>query len=308
MKCEFLGLIFIDHEPSARSFLDSATRSSFLRLRRLAVLVFWYDICWVDTHNVDFSCCSQTGEGLKVLTRVYGGSSRDAPLCPILGMARTRRLVTTSQMDSRNLLCTTCRSLNSWWCITGTNVFISMHGDWLLWNYKTQIVKQVEIVFCFDASWFKLGAFGIYVLLFNWRVELSCYGLVSGLTVPRLLMMSLPRRGSKSLNGLLSLTWLSPTGSPGCGARRMSKLRYEMKIRSSCYEHLPLNILGLKSLWYDSIRASVPLVLFFKSVYHCKPVAISYHHRFLDQSSSKVYKLNIWVTRANTLVDEFPSV
>ena len=61
----------------------------------------------------------QTGEGLRVLTPVLGGSSRDALWCLILVTAQTRRLATIFPMGLKNLLCIMFKSWSFSWCTTG---------------------------------------------------------------------------------------------------------------------------------------------------------------------------------------------
>lgn len=86
--------------------------------------LYYFELLWLFVVNrcVSIAClfwCRLTGEGLRVLIHVWGESSRDALWCPTLVMALTRRLATIFPMVLRNLLWTTSKSLNFWWCITG---------------------------------------------------------------------------------------------------------------------------------------------------------------------------------------------
>lgn len=77
----------------------------------------------------------QTGEGPRVLIPVSGVSLRESLWCPTLVMAQTRRLVTISPTNSRNLLSTMSRSWKFLWCTTGWKHFLwstfwILHGLW----------------------------------------------------------------------------------------------------------------------------------------------------------------------------------
>ena len=89
--------------------------------------------------------CSQAGAGLRVLTPASGGSLRDAPWCPTLDTALTRRPGTTFPTSSRSLLYTMSLSLSCLWCTTDDFFFSSAFwkltsehsGLWctILWFY-----------------------------------------------------------------------------------------------------------------------------------------------------------------------------
>jgi len=114
-------------------------------------------------------------------------------------MVQTRRPVITFLMVSRNLLCTTPRSLSCWWCTTGE-------------------VKAALTITCSLSMW-------LYICLCAY----CCVFLP--FTVLRLPTMCPQGRGKRLWREPPSLMLLWPTSLPGCVARK----RNEIEIHNVCW-------------------------------------------------------------------------
>lgn len=122
LSVDFVGYHFFVHGQTGvlyvylLSFVGMSCTIIIISMHMLMMASFWFSCTvyfeWRPINSI-FFFCSQTGEGPRVLTRVLGESSRDAPSCPTLVMAQTRKPATTSPVGSKNLSCTMCRSLNS---------------------------------------------------------------------------------------------------------------------------------------------------------------------------------------------------
>jgi hypothetical protein len=132
----FLILYLIIHRTEAMAQFYYSYISDSLLVNSLSLLPLHLGLYLLTScHIVISSCaverpkfcryclCSQADAGQRVLTPVSGASSRDAPWCPTLDTAPTRKPGITSPTSSRSLLSAMSLSWSCLWCTTGDTLF-----------------------------------------------------------------------------------------------------------------------------------------------------------------------------------------